>query len=47
MRKRDIEHEKMTAILRQRVDILEMQLKEAEERELNIKRMHQTMMSAL
>ena len=31
----------------QRVDILFMQLKEAEERELSIKRMHATMMQAL
>ena len=30
----------------QKVDILELQLKEAEERETSLKRMHHTMMSA-
>lgn len=31
----------------QKIEILEMQVKEGEEREANIKRMHQTMMQAL
>lgn len=31
----------------QKVDILEMQLKEAEDRETSLKRMHHTMMTAL
>jgi hypothetical protein len=42
-----VEHEKDQAILHQKVEILVMQLKEAEEREQTIKRMHATMMQAL
>jgi hypothetical protein len=42
-----VEHEKDQAILHQKVEILFLQLKEAEEREQTIKRMHATMMQAL
>ena len=42
-----MEHEKDKAILHQKVEILVLQLKEAEEREQTIKRMHATMMQAL
>jgi len=42
-----VEHEKDQAILHQKVEILVLQLKEAEEREQTIKRMHATMMQAL
>ena len=45
-RKKEIENDKQRAIMSQRVDILEMQLKEAEDRETTLKRMHHTMMTA-
>lgn len=47
MRRKEIEFEKSRAILQQKVELLEMQLNESEEREENIKKMHETMMAAL
>ena len=38
---------KQTAVLNQKIELLNLQLKDAEERELNFKKMHDTMMSAL
>ncbi|CDW83552.1 UNKNOWN [Stylonychia lemnae] len=47
MRRKDTEHEKQKAILQQKVELLELQLKESQEREYNIKKMHETLMNAL
>ena len=38
---------KQTAVLTQKIELLNLQLKDAEERELNFKKMHDTMMAAL
>lgn len=38
---------KQTAVLTQKIELLNLQLKDAEERELNFKKMHETMMAAL
>jgi len=46
-RRKEVENEKQIALLAQRCDILTMQLQECEEREANMKRMHQAMISAL
>ncbi len=47
MRRKETDFEKARAILQQKVDLLELQLQESQEREANIKKMHESLMSAL
>jgi hypothetical protein len=47
MRRKETEFEKAKAILQQKVELLELQLKESQEREDNTKKMHETLMNAL
>lgn len=47
IRQRESEWIKEKAILEQKVELLEIKCQEADERELNLKKMHDTMMSAL
>jgi len=47
MRQKECDFEKQKAILQQKVELLELQLRESQEREENAKKMHETMMSAL
>lgn len=46
-RRKEVENEKQIALLSQRCDILTIQLRECEEREANMKRMHHAMITAL
>ena len=47
MRRKETDFEKEKAILKQKAELLELQLKEANDREENIKKMHETLMFAL
>ena len=47
MRKKEQEFHKQTAVLKQQVQLLELQAKEYEQREIKLKRMHESMLKAV